>query len=101
MSHQGTQLTDIHLVNTKKGKLVRYFIHISYIYHIKANYKNKTTHKKDGWSREGCGTEIETNCHVVICKAYEQVRAGKDLKCDEDPVEFFKKVMKIRMRKTK
>ena len=66
---------------------------------LKANFKNKPTNKKDGWKCEGCGTEIETNCHVLVCKAYEQVRAGKDLKCDEDLVQFFKQVMKIRMKK--
>ena len=64
---------------------------------LKANFKNKPTYKKDGWKCDGCGTE--TNCRVVICKAYEQFRAGKDLKCDEDLVEFFKQVMKIRMKK--
>ena len=67
---------------------------------LKASYKNKPTYKKDGWKCEGCGTENETNCHVVVWKAYEQVRAGKDMKCDEYLVEFFKEVMKIRMRKT-
>ena len=66
---------------------------------VKMKVPKEPTYKKDGWKCEGCGTEIETNCHVVICKAYEQVTAGKDLKCVEDLVEFFKEVMKISMRK--
>ena len=44
-------------------------------------------------------SEVETNCHVMSCQAYEQVRQGLDLDSDTELVQFFKKVMKIRMEK--
>ena len=66
---------------------------------LKANFKNKPAFRKDGWLCEGCQREVETNCHVMSCQAYEQVRQGLDLDSDKDLVQFFKKVMKIRMEK--
>ena len=66
---------------------------------LKANFKNNQKFKKEGWKCEGCGKEVETNGHVMNCIAYEHVRDGKDLTSDEDLVQFFKEVMKMRMQR--
>ena len=66
---------------------------------LNANFMNKQKFQKEGWKCEGCGKEVETSDHVMKCKAYEHVRDGKDLTRDEDLVQFFKEVMKMRMQK--
>ena len=68
---------------------------------LKANFKNKPAFKKDGWTCEGCWKEVESHGHVISCQAYEHVREGKDLDSDTDLVQFFKEVLKIRMKKMK
>ena len=65
---------------------------------LKANFKNKPTFRNDGWVCEGCRKEVETSGHVMSCQAYDLVRQGKDLSDDKDLVQFFKEVMKIRMK---
>ena len=64
---------------------------------LKANFKNKPAFRKDGWLCEGCRREVETNCHVMSCQAYEHVRQGLDLGSDRDLVKLFKEVMRIRV----
>ena len=66
---------------------------------LKANFKNKPAFRKDGWICEGCHNEVETNGHVMSCEAYEHVREGKNLDSDKDLVQFFKEILKIRMKK--
>ena len=68
---------------------------------LKANFKNKPAFSNDGWVGDGCKKEVETSGHVMSCQAYELVRQGKDLSCDKDLVQFFKEVMKIRMKNMK
>ena len=68
---------------------------------LKANFKNKPAFRKDGWVCDGCKKEVETSGHVMSCQAYELIREGKDLSTDRDLVQFFKEVMKIRMKEKK
>ena len=68
---------------------------------LMANFKNNPRYKKVGWKCDGCEMEVESNAQLIKCVAYEQVRDGKDLNCDKDLVQYYKEVMKIRMRKSK
>ena len=68
---------------------------------LKANFKNKPAFRKDGWKCEGCNKEVESNGHVMHCQAYDHVREGKDLGSDKGLVQYFKEVLKIRMKKMK
>ena len=50
---------------------------------LKANFKRKPAYRSDGWKCEGCREEVEANSHVLICRAYNELRNGKDLKESE------------------
>ena len=69
---------------------------------LKANFKRKPAYRSDGWKCEGCREEVEANIHVLICRAYNELRNVKDLKESEDDlVAYFKEVIKLRMKKMK
>ena len=69
---------------------------------LKANFKRKPAYRSDGWKCEGCREEVEANSHVLICRAYNELRNGKDLKeSEKDLVTYFKDVLKLRMMKLK
>ena len=88
---RGKNLTDTRLMFRIRSRMIQ----------LKANFKNNPRYKKDGWKCDGCEMEVESDAHVIKCVAYEQVRDGKDLNCDKDLVQYYKEVMKIRMRKSK
>ena len=68
---------------------------------LKANFKNNPAFRKEGWICDGCELEIETNSHVMNCRAYDQVRVGKNLESEKDLILYFREVMKLRMTKKK
>ena len=63
---------------------------------LKANFKHDKKNIASGISCVACGIEEESNSHVMICDKYDDLRAGKNLKSDNDLVKFFSDVMKRR-----
>ena len=62
---------------------------------IKMNFKSDTKvmqFKVDLWARSDCG-KMDSQEHVLICSAYESYRHEKDLSCDKDLVQYFKRVV--------
>ena len=57
-------------------------------------------YKQDGISCEGCGIEVDTQAHAMICPAYADLRDGKDMGNDSDLVNFFRRVLERRDSKT-
>ena len=51
---------------------------------FKGNFKNM--YKSDSLSCEGCGVEVDTQAHAMICPAYADLRDGKDMGNDSDLV---------------
>ena len=62
---------------------------------VKFNYSAKYEHEL--WRCDSCCSAIETQTHILYCPAYSNLRSGKDLKSDEDLLEYIKKVMEIRI----
>ena len=60
---------------------------------LKGNMKGR--YKDGDFSCLGCGDQS----HVLRCPAYSDSRQGLDLHKDTDLVEYFKKVMMLRMKK--
>jgi hypothetical protein len=64
----------------------------------KMNYMNNPKYKSELWSCDSCETHIDSQSHILYCPAYKQLREGKSLTSDSDVVEYFKKVVEIRMK---
>ena len=62
----------------------------------KFNFKNMKNYSRELWKCDSCETAIESQSHILWCPAYQQFRAGKNLKSDKDLVQYMKKVLKIR-----
>ena len=62
----------------------------------KFNFKNMKNYSRELWKCDSCETAIESQSHILCCPAYQQFRAGKNLKSDKDLVQYMKKVLKIR-----
>ena len=63
---------------------------------FKGNFRNKY---KDGDMRcEGCLQDEDTQPHVMLCTAYEDIRGSKDMSKDEDIVEYFREVLVRRFK---
>ena len=63
---------------------------------FKFNYKSDYENISSLWKCDSCLTAIETQNHILWCPSYAELREGKDLKKDEDVIEYFQKVIKIR-----
>ena len=63
---------------------------------FKFNYKNNPSHTKDLWNCDSCQSAIESQDHILWCPAYVKLREGKSLESNEDLVQYFTSVMKIR-----
>ena len=63
---------------------------------FKFNYKSDPKNSACLWKCDSCQSAIETQDHILWCPAYSELRKDKDLKNDEDVIEYFKTVMKIR-----
>ena len=61
----------------------------------KWNHKSSKLNKATLWKCEECGN-IDSQSHILNCPAYQDLRAGKDLKSDIDVANYFKEVLKLR-----
>ena len=61
----------------------------------KMNQSSSRTNKEALWQCSGCGC-IDTQSHIIHCSAYQNLREGKSINNDDDLVEYFTQVMKIR-----
>ena len=68
---------------------------------IKMNFQSDMKFTADCWvcdsCRDGQNDKRDSQNHVMICKAYESFRVGKDLSKDKDLVDFFKSVVEHRI----
>ena len=65
---------------------------------VKWNFKNDARYKAELWFCDGCKGAIETQSHVMHCPAYENLRVGMSPQSDKDIVEYFRKVLQIRLK---
>ena len=69
----------------------------SFMYRAKFNYRSDPKNSDDLWKCSSCMSgHIESQSHILYCEAYSELRAGKDLKSDEDLVQYMKNVLIIR-----
>ena len=62
---------------------------------IQTNYRGNPSYMLNNWRCVGCG-EVDSQEHVIVCKAYEKLRNGKDLNDDFDLVKYFREVINLR-----
>ena len=62
---------------------------------IQMNYKGDPLFKANGWKCVSCGS-LDTQEHVMECEGYKSLRKGKALKEDQELVNFFREVIKLR-----
>ena len=65
---------------------------------VKWNFKNDARYKAELWFCDGCKETIETQAHVMHCPAYENLIVGMSPQSDKDIVEYFRKVLQIRLK---
>ena len=70
---------------------------------IKMNFQSDRLFAKDLWACVGCKKDSilgkrDTQEHVLICPAYEQLRVDKDLSKDKDLVTYFRSVLQLRAK---
>ena len=63
---------------------------------LKANFKHDKKNIVGGVACVACGMEDESNSHVMKCDKYRDLRDGRDLKSNNDLVNFFRDVMSRR-----
>ena len=63
---------------------------------FKANHKNM--YRGQDMRCEGCKMDIDTQSHVLVCNAYSDLRVDQDLSKDDAMIEYFRKVLKRRMK---
>ena len=68
----------------------------SRMFKCKMNFLNDPKYKSEMWRCDSCATCIDSQSHILYCPAYKMLREGKSLTSDQDIVEYFKEVMKIR-----
>ena len=67
------------------------------------NFQSDQLFAKDLWACVGCKKDSilgkrDTQEHVLICPAYEQLRVDKDLSKDKDLVTYFRSVLQLRAK---
>mgnify|MGYP003315761953 CR=1 FL=1 len=63
---------------------------------FKFNYKSDYENFSSLWKCDSCLSAIETQNHILWCPSYAELREGKDIMKDEDVIDYFQKVIKIR-----
>ena len=63
---------------------------------IKGNHKNM--HRDQDMKCGGCNMELDTQSHVLSCEAYRDLSEDKVLSSDEGMIEYFRQVIKRRMK---
>ena len=68
---------------------------------LKGNDKNDKTYKAEKLRCDACKNDIETQSHVLVCPAYDELREGLVIENVDDQVKYFRKVLKKRMDENK
>ena len=66
------------------------------MFYCKMNYQNDPVFKEECWTCDSCQSAIDDMAHVMVCAAYQPLRADKDMDSDSDIVEYLVAVSKIR-----
>ena len=61
----------------------------------KMNQSSSRFNKQTLWQCSGCGC-IDTQSHILHCAAFQHLREGKSIENDQDLVDYFTQVLKIR-----
>ena len=64
----------------------------------KMNYLNDPKFKSEQWRCDDCMSCVDSQSHILYCPAYQYLREGKSLKSDQDIVDYFRQVMKLRLK---
>ena len=69
---------------------------------VQMNFQSDKRYKDNLWTCEGCrhlsGIGFrDGQQYILSCPGYEQLRSGKDVGCDRDLVDYFRKVILQRM----
>ena len=62
---------------------------------FKANFKNM--YKGQETNCDACKQASDSQCHALVCTAYDDLREGMDITKVVDLVNFFRNVMERRM----
>ena len=89
-----------------RGARLRFKLRSKMLPTVKANFKSKKEFIQKNWTCEGCVTQsqsgealgsLDTQEHIQICEAYEDLREGKNLDNDKDLTSYFSSVIRRRM----
>ena len=70
----------------------------THMFKCKMNFMNDPAYKAEMWRCNSCETCIDSQSHILYCPAYKELREGKSLTSDDDVVNYFREVMKIRTK---
>ena len=70
----------------------------SRMFRCKMNYLNDPVYKSEQWRCDDCLSCVDSQSHILYCPAYQYLREGKSLKSDQDIVDYFREVVKIRLK---
>ena len=59
------------------------------------NQSSSRFNKQTLWQCSGCGC-VDTQSHILHCAAFQHLREGKSIENDQDLVDYFTQVLKIR-----
>ena len=63
---------------------------------FKMNFMNDPQYSRELWQCSGCNRAMDTMTHVLHCPSYITLREGKDLNNEDDVLQYYIKVSKIR-----
>ena len=69
----------------------------SKMFPCKNNFKNDPENTASKWLCKVC-MQVDSQSHILTCSAYKQLREGKSLDSDQDIVDYYKKVLRIRTK---
>ena len=75
-----------------------HFMLRSRMFSCKMNFLNDPKFKADMWRCDSCEKCIDSQSHILYCPAYIQLREEKSLSSDQDIVDYFKEVLRIRTK---
>ena len=61
----------------------------------KMNQSSSQANKASLWQCQGCGN-VDTQTHILYCPSYQHLRERKSLDNDQDLVNYFTEVLKLR-----
>ena len=63
---------------------------------VQMNFKGEKRYGQNGWKCMSCGN-LDTQEHLLSCPEYSFLRDGKRLDQDQDLVNYFRSIIKIRL----